>query len=43
MNLQINRHKCLIVLANDIIADGVDIDVEDIERINKAMPETKEN
>ena len=33
MNLPINRHKCLIALANDIIADGVDIDVEDIERI----------
>ena len=43
MNLPINRHKCLIAMANDIIADGVDIDVEDIERINKAMPETKEN
>lgn len=26
MNLPINRHKCLIALANDIIADGVDID-----------------
>lgn len=23
MNLPINRHKCLIALANDIIADGV--------------------
>lgn len=33
MNLPINRHKCLIALANDIIADGVDIDIEDIERI----------
>lgn len=33
MNLPINRHRCLVALANDIIADGVDIDVEDIERI----------
>lgn len=33
MNLPINRHKCLIALANDIIDNGVYIDVEDIERI----------
>lgn len=33
MNLPIKRHKCLVALATEIIADGVDIDVEDIERI----------
>lgn len=33
MDLPINRHKCLVALANDIIADEVDIDVEDIERL----------
>ena len=31
--LAVKRHKALETLANDIIADGVDIDVEDIERI----------
>ena len=33
INLPVARHKTVIALANDIIADGVNIDVEDIERI----------
>lgn len=33
MNLPINRNRYIVTLANDIIDNGVNIDVEDIERI----------